>query len=187
MGLKKQFSENDIKRMRNIISGKNNDKTTDYVGYSKKSEFHKEGDVWEDGDKTWTIKDGVKQSISSLEHLRNEIVTPLFCPNCKKIMNKRNDKTFYKTHRICFDCVVEMEHNIRKEGRWEEYQKDIKNSEIDRHIEEFKTFIEEQRNKSGKDFVTEDGDVERWIGKIDQERVDDYVKETVDFLENLKQ
>lgn len=187
MGLKKEFTEREVKRMRNLISGKTQEKTVVGIGYQKKKEYYNEGDVWEENGKTWTIKNGIKQRDSELSNLKKELLTPVFCPNCEKVMNKRNDKTFFKTHKMCFDCVVEFEHNLRKEGKWEDYQKKIKNNELDRMIEDFKSFIEEKRNEKSNSHVSQDGDVERWVGKIDQDRVDDYIKETVDFLENLKQ
>ena len=43
--LKKQFSERDLKRMRNIIQKKYNDKTITSVGYTKAYIQHEEGDV----------------------------------------------------------------------------------------------------------------------------------------------
>ena len=44
--LKKEWSKKDVNRARNLIQGKTNTKTTEGIGYSKKEEFHKEGDVW---------------------------------------------------------------------------------------------------------------------------------------------
>jgi hypothetical protein len=187
MALKKEFSKRDVQRMRNLIQGKHGDATISSVGYRKKEEVHEEGDVWEEDGRQWTIKNGIKQNISKIGDLKESVVTPYFCPSCNKIMNKRNDKVFYKSHRMCFNCVVEFEHKLRKEGKWDEYQKKIKNEEIDNMIKDFKTFIEEKRYEKSDGYVTQDGDLDRWVGKIDQERVDKYLKEGVEYLENLKQ
>ena len=35
--------------------------------YVKKQEDHKEGDVWEENGKQWTIKNGIKMTISKLD------------------------------------------------------------------------------------------------------------------------
>ena len=43
--LKKEFSKSDVQRVRNLVQGKYGDKTVQSVGYSKKQEFHKEGDL----------------------------------------------------------------------------------------------------------------------------------------------
>jgi len=44
--LKKEFQKKDVERLRNLIKGKSNQKTGQGVGYTKKEEFHKEGDIW---------------------------------------------------------------------------------------------------------------------------------------------
>ena len=62
--LKKEWSKRDVKRARNLLSGKTNERTIKGVGYSKKNKFHKEGDIWEENGRKWTIKNGLKQNIS---------------------------------------------------------------------------------------------------------------------------
>ena len=52
--LKKQFAKKDVKRLRNIISGKSNERTGAGIGYTKNQEFHNEGDVWEENDQKGT-------------------------------------------------------------------------------------------------------------------------------------
>ncbi len=59
--LKKEFSERDLQRIRNLATKKVHDKTVTSVGYSKAEEFHNEGDVWEENGRTWTIKNGIKK------------------------------------------------------------------------------------------------------------------------------
>lgn len=112
---------------------------------------------------------------------------PLLCPCCKKVMKKRNDKQFYNIHKMCFDCVIDMEHTLKKEGKWEEYQRKIKNDEIDNKIKDFKAWVQEKLKESNDGFVSESGEVEKWVGKVNKDKVDEYVKKTVDYLESLKQ
>ena len=45
--LKKEFGKKDVTRLRNLMTGKHKDKNGQSVGYNKKEEFHKEGDIWE--------------------------------------------------------------------------------------------------------------------------------------------
>jgi hypothetical protein len=54
-------------------------------------------------------------------------------------------------------------------------------------INDFKLFIENKLEEGSQGYVAENGDIERWIGKIDTERVDDYVKDTIAYLEGLKE
>ena len=87
---------------------------------------------------------------------------------------------------MCFNCVIDMEANLRKEGKWEEYENNIHNNEIENKIIEYKLWIEEKLSESNNSFVSEDGDVEKWRGKINVELVNNSVEEVVKYLESLK-
>ena len=184
--LKKEFQERDVQRLRNLMQGKHGEKTRSSIGFTKADEFHKEGDIWESDGRTWTIKDGIKQNITKLDKAKKAHVMPLLCPNCKKVMKNRNDKSFYNLHKKCFNCVIDFEHDLRKQGKWEEYQQNIKNNEIDKQIEEFKVYMKEKLNESNDGFVTEDGDIEKWVGKLDESKVEEYTKSVIEYLESFK-
>ena len=89
--LKKEFQKKDVERLRNLIKGKSNQKTGQGVGYTKKEEFHKEGDIWMENNRMWTIKDGIKENITKLDKFKKASV-PLFCPSCNKVMNIQLDR-----------------------------------------------------------------------------------------------
>ena len=36
-------------------------------------------------------------------------------------------------------------------------------------------------------FVSESGEVERWVGKVNEEKVEEYVQQVTEYLESLKQ
>ena len=184
--LKKNFQEKDVQRLRNLVQGKYGEKTRSSVGFSQKEEFHYEGDIWEAEGRTWTIKEGIRQNITKFDKAKKYHVMPLLCPCCNKVMKNRNDKPFYNIHKMCFNCVIDMEVKLKKEGKWEEYENNIHNSEIDNKIQEYKLWIEEKLSETNTSFVSEDGDVENWTGKINTELVDKSVEETVKYLESLK-
>ena len=184
--LKKNFQEKDVQRLRNLVQGKYGEKTRSSVGFSQKEEFHYEGDIWEAEGRTWTIKEGIRQNITKFDKAKKYYVMPLLCPCCNKVMKNRNDKPFYNIHKMCFNCVIDMEIKLKKEGKWEEYENNIHNSEIDNKIQEYKLWIEEKLSETNTSFVSEDGDVENWTGKINTELVDKSVEETVKYLESLK-
>ena len=184
--LKKDFQEKDVQRLRNLVQGKYGEKTRTSVGFSTKEEFHYEGDIWEMDGRTWTIKEGIRQNITKFDKAKKYHVMPLLCPCCNKVMKNRNDKPFYNIHKMCFNCVIDMEIKLKKEGKWEEYENNIHNSEIDNKIQEYKLWIEEKLSETNTSFVSEDGDVENWTGKINRELVDKSVEETVKYLESLK-
>ena len=86
--LNKEFKRKDVERMRNLIKGKSDESSELQVGYSKKQEQHKEGDVWEENGKKWTLKNGIKQTHTKLDDIKKEAILPLFCPECSGLMKK---------------------------------------------------------------------------------------------------
>ena len=48
---------------------------------------------------------------------------PMFCPECKHIMNKTADKKFFNLTGKCMDCVVTEENRHRIDGTWDVYEK----------------------------------------------------------------
>ena len=122
--LKKEFKKKDVERMRNLITGKANTSSESQIGYKKRIIEYKEGDVWTENKKTWTIKNGIKQTVSKLDAIKKEIFMPLCCPKCNKGMKKRLDKPNYKIHKKCYDCVIEFEHKLMvKDKTLKEYNK----------------------------------------------------------------
>lgn len=184
--LKKEFSKKDVNRLRNLVQGKHGAKTQQSVGYTKKEEFHQEGDIWEEDGRKWTIKNGIKQNITKLDKAKKAHLTPLFCPNCKTQMKKKFDSDYYKIHRMCYDCVIEFEHQLRLNGLYEEYEKRIVNADIDGFIKDLKFFVEAKLSESNDSFITEQGDVENWKGGIDKNRALEALAKSVDNLEKLK-
>ena len=161
--LKKEFKKKDVQRARNLITGKTGASTGTQIGYKKETKDYKEGDVWTEGRKTWTIKNGIKQTVSKLDVIKKEVFMPLSCPCCGKIMKKRLDKPNYKIHKKCHDCVTNMETKMMIKGDYDEYTRKIKNNEIDNKIKDFKVWIKE-KVKENNTFVTEQGAIEDWGG-----------------------
>ena len=183
--LKKEFKRKDVERLRNLVTGKYGNKTTIGIGYKKAAEFYEEGDIWEEDGRKWTIKKGIKQNITKLDSAKKAHIMPLLCPECNRIMNHSNHKAFYQIHKKCHDCVTDMETKMMISGEYDEYTKKIKNNEIDNKIKDFKIWIKE-KVKENNTFVTEQGDVEKWVGKVDHDKVDEHVKSVIDYLEGLK-
>jgi hypothetical protein len=183
--LKKEFSKKDVQRLRNVFTGKTGDRTTDGVGYTKKQEFHKEGDVWTENGREWTIKDGIKQNVTKLDKAK-EAVMPLFCPSCNKVMKKHQDPAIYKMFRRCHDCQAEFEMRLRFKGLWDEYQKMIDNAALENIQEHMKDWLNSALNESNQSFVSEDGEVQNWKGGINKELAYKNLEETIKYLESLK-
>ena len=124
--LKKEFKRKDVQRARNLIMGNTSNSTGTQIGYNKKQKDYKEGDIWTEGRKTWTIKNGIKQTVSKLDTIKKEVFMPLCCPNCGKVMKGQLDKPNYRIHKKCHDCVVEYEHKLRIRGEYDDYIKNLR-------------------------------------------------------------
>jgi hypothetical protein len=183
--LKKDFQQKDVQRLRNLMTGKYGDKTVIGVGYTKQQEFHDEGDIWEEDGRQWTIKNNIKQNITKLDKAKESINMPLFCPCCKNLMKNKHDKGFYLQYKRCFNCHVDFETELRIKGLWEDYQKHIINSDIDGMINEFTIWVDEEMNETNTSYITEAGDIERWVGSSKKKLLESK-EETLKYLESLK-
>lgn len=173
--LKKEFAESDLARIRNITNKRYGDSTKTQIGYSKLAEEHIEGQEWEEDGKRWVIKSGIKQTVTKYDSLKKYGQYPLKCPCCKNHFKIYDlNKKMYNIHGKCFDCVIEMETNLKIEGKFEEYQKDLMSKNFTSHLTEFEKALDEYANSKNEDFITEDGVRETWQGGgIDH----DYIKE----------
>ena len=176
-GLNKEFRKTDVNRLRNLIQGKTGDSTGTQIGYNTKQEDRKEGDIWVENKKTWTIKNGIKQTISKLDKIKKEVFMPLCCPKCSKVMKKRLDKPNYNIHKKCFDCVIDFEHKLKIEGKYNDYIKNLKAKNSLDIVDEMESYLLDAINTSNSNFVSEDGVVERWVGGVDKVELTKQVKE----------
>lgn len=178
--LKKEFSKKDVSRLRNLLTGKTGDKTQIQSGYEKKIEDHIEGDVWEENGKNWTIKSGIKQTVTKLDSVKKLLGLPLCCPKCKKPMKSNElNKKMYNIHQMCFDCVIDMEAEIKKEGRWEDYEKGIMNANKNASLEDIEKAIDSWFEMRDESFVSENGEIENWKGG-DKSKVYTQIKENLE-------
>ena len=184
--LKKEFSKKDVERARNLITGNTNSRTSQGVGYSKKYEYRAEGDTWEEDGRKWTIKNGVKQNITKMDKFKKMGKTPLFCPECGTLMKKHLDKKVFPSYQKCFDCVVDYEAKLQKEGKAEEYFNNLRNNHIQSAIDGYKSFMEDAMKQSNQNYVTEAGDVENWKGGKSKEEFEQELQEGIEYLEGLK-
>ena len=185
--LNKEFKRKDVERMRNLIKGKVGESSELQVGFTTKKEDHKEGDIWEEGGKIWTIKDSIKQTATKLDKAKKEAILPLFCPNCKSLMKKRNDTKMYNIHKMCFNCVIDMEGKLKIKGKYDKYERNTIANNAEDYVEHLETYLMEALNTSNKQYVSEKGEVERWKGGIDKEKLTKEIKESiVEFKEDIE-
>ena len=184
--LKKEFNKKDVERLRNLVKGKGSERTNQGIGYTKAQEFHKEGDIWEENGRKWTIKDGIKQNITKMDRAKKAYLKPLMCPKCDKIMNKGADPGYYKQFGTCFKCFKLFETHLRIAGLYEEFLTKANNNNIDGFIKWYKGYVHEQLNQTNAGFVAENGDVEKWDSGVDRARALEALSERIKVFEAAK-
>ena len=183
--LKKEFKSKDVERVRNLVNKDFSAKTVAGVGYEKTQQFHKEGDIWEEGGRTWTIKNGIKQNITKLDAAKKAMQMPLRCPKCGGPMKHHLAQKMYKVHGFCFDpCTVEYEAELRKAGLYEQYEKRMMQGALKAFLSDMEQFYLEQINTVDT-FVTEQGDVEDWSNNNSKVK-EKALKNLQDFLKHAR-
>jgi hypothetical protein len=183
--LKREFRERDVQRMRNIIQKDYTAKTVTQVGYTKTQVEHKEGDVWEENGKKWTIKNGIKQTITRFDELKKVLNLPLTCPSCGKAMkNNTLNKKMWPIHSKCFDCIITYETELKRQGKFENYAKSLISGGVKQYIKDLEDALVDFTNEVDDQFVTEQGDIETWKGKgLDKDK---FTKDIQDHIQELK-
>ena len=174
--MKKGISKNKVQRMRNLVSGDYSKKTTIQSGFQTKTSKHVEGDVWEERGKTWTIQNGIKQTVTKLDAAREAARIPMKCPKCNGKMNREQHKFMYVRFKHCLFCQLDAEEQMKKDGTYEAWE----NSRIAINFEvwmqdkkeEFKEFL---KTRHSKNQITEGGQIEDWSGgQSDEEMIAEF-------------
>ena len=94
-------------------------------------------------------------------------------------MKRQQDTKMYNIHKKCLDCVVEMEHKMRIEGTYKEYEKNALANNIDDYVDHLESYLMEALNTSNDQFISERGEVERWKGGFDKNELKKEIKDSV--------
>ena len=183
--LKKEFDERAVNRARNIISKNFTARTMVGTGYEKVKEKHSEGDIWEEDGKTWTIKNGVKQNVTKLDSAKKLARVPLACPKCGGAMNYHLHQKMWKIHKMCFDCVIDMEADLRKAGLYEEYERNMMQGNMQAWAQQLQQWMEDQLAENIT-YVTEDGTIEDWQGNNSKHK-ENLIQAVNQYLTHLKE
>lgn len=159
--LKKEFKSRDVNRARNLVNKDFSGKTIIGTGYQKAHTAYQEGDVWEENDKTWTIKDGLRQNVTKLDVAKKALRVPLTCPKCSGTMNYHLSQKMYGIHKMCFDCVIDYEAELRRAGLYKQYEKAMMQDSMRAFARDVEQWVLDSIG-SVNTFVTENGDIEDW-------------------------
>ena len=176
--LKKEFKKSDVERVRNLVNKDFTAGTKKQSGYKRSIKKYAEGDIWEDGGRQWTIKNGIKQNITKLDSAKKALRIPLRCTNCGGPMKHHLAKKMYKIHGFCFDpCTVEMEANLKKAGLYDKYEERMMQGNMKAFAKDVEQWALDLVNTQDT-FVTEAGDIEDWQSNKAKDR---------DILKNVRQ
>ena len=169
-----------IRRIRNILAENNTGKTRISSGYKKEFIERKEGDIWEEKGKTWTIKNGVERTVNKLSKLREIATIPLAC-KCGHPLKHHLDKNAWNMTGECYTCLLKKETKHRLNGTFEDYIKEKRKANTkswmgDAEIE----FKEELEALNKKQYITEFGDIEDWNGNINKEKIKERQKQELE-------
>lgn len=155
-----------------------------HVTIDQKPVTRVEGDIWEEKGKRWTIKNGIKRTVTKMDQARKDFITPLACPKCGSAMKSSVDETMWSIYKSCLNCVVAVEHEIRKAGKWEEYEKAKILANANSYLKDLQDFFTEHAaNTATNAHVTEDGIIEKWKDNV-QSHVEDIGNTVVKELTN---
>ncbi len=127
----------------------------------------------------------IKENVTKLDKIKKAAV-PLFCPKCKQVMDKQLDPFYFKAYNECLDCRTVTETQMKLAGTWEDYTNQTFNAEIDHQIEEYKRWFESILSDEANGFVSENGEVQKWVGGIDKERAQQSLDDAIKYLNSLK-
>lgn len=194
-----------IKAVQQMLDGTHKFQTKKTIGFSdadataKRNERHEIGDVWEEADPVTGViyvieqRDGFRirksKNTDVFQSVRDEIRS---FPNCRKetctCIQKNGtihplDDKMRKIHGMCFDCTIEMEHDLKKEGKYDEYEHaKIRENALawlasaERDVELLK-----QTYTQAIDFVSNtDGATESWSAKMTTEEFEEKIQKEFD-------
>ena len=196
-----------IKAVQQMIDGNHKFQTKKTVGFSdaeskaKRNERHDVGDIWEESDPvTGNIyvieqRDGfrIKKTKNSevFQQIRDELNTFTKCPKekCTCINPQRIDEKMRRVHDMCFDCVIEMEHELKKQGTYDAYEKErVRNNALAwlRSAEQDITLLKQAYTQSTQFVSNSSGDLETWAAKMSPSEFEEKIqKEFERFKENF--
>lgn len=189
-----------IQSLKEMLDGKHSsqNKIQVTVGDYAPTISRKVGDKWTDDDgNEWEQKEGyaVKLGKEWQQELHQYLNSFSNCPkeSCTCTLPKRLDEKMKAIHGMCFDCVIEMEHKLKIQGKYKDYEQEkIKQNALAwlRQAERDKDLVIEELTRTLK-FVNSNGMVESWASGTDPDEMRDKIEKEferfkTDILKNLE-
>ena len=199
-----------IKAVQQMIDGTHKFQTKKSIGFSdaeatkKRNEHHKIGDVWEDVDANGNITiieqfDGFRtkkpKNSQVLSEVREELRLYAKCPKdtCTCDPNYYLNQKMRAIHEMCFDCVIDMEHELKKTGKFDGYaNKKIEANALAwlKKAEHDVDMLRDAYTKASELVINSEGDTETWAAQMTPEEFEEKITKgfesyKIDFLDKL--
>ena len=107
------------------------------VGYTGKT-LRKEGEEWEDHNgRKWKIQNGQRKQINKVPPRGIDK-----CYDCKKLILKDIDQDTYNRMNRCYHCQINFEVDLKAEGKWEDWVKEMEEKRWETILKEYESEME---------------------------------------------
>ena len=107
------------------------------VGYTGKT-LRKEGEEWEDHNgRKWKIQNGQRKQITKVPARGIDK-----CSDCEKLILKDIDQDTYNRMNRCYHCQINFEVDLKVEGKWEDWVKEMEEKRWETILKEYESEME---------------------------------------------
>ena len=179
-------------------------KTHGFTDAKQKAEKNKRreiGEIWEEkiGNTIYQIE---QQDGFRVKKPKNSVASEVRSylnsyPNCKKDCCKEKkgpaDEKMRVIHGMCLDCVIDMEHELKKQGKYDEYEKEKMLANANAWLKKAEDDVEmlKKAYTEAQQYATNaDGLLETWDAKMTSEEFENTIEKEfkqfkIDFLNNI--
>ena len=107
------------------------------VGYTGKTR-REEGEEWEDHNgRKWKIQNGQRKQITKVPARGIDK-----CSDCEKLILKDIDQDTYNRMNRCYHCQINFEVDLKVEGKWEDWVKEMEEKRWETILKEYESEME---------------------------------------------
>ena len=107
------------------------------VGYTGKTR-REEGEEWEDHNgRKWKIQNGQRKQITKVPARGIDK-----CSDCEKMILKDIDQDTYNRMNRCYHCQINFEVDLKAEGKWEDWVKEMEEKRWETILKEYESEME---------------------------------------------
>ena len=179
-----------VKAVKEMLGGEHKTQTKKTVSFADKVIERREvGETWtDDKGQKWEQRNGYKVKVGKLSKLREELKS---FPNCNKetctcIEPGQADLKMKAIHGMCLNCVVEMEHKLKLNGEYDEYERKKMLANAEAWLKQAELEKEVLKTTLKASFINEDGSIEKWKEGMTEDELEEKIdKEFETFRENF--